>query len=85
MTQQYVAQIFEAQILEDVNILNHIEADRVSNSDLSPGRLNLEGEYTEARIGSKGDNNTMEVDVNHDGTYPEEEWPTNEPGGRNTR
>ena len=68
-TQQCVARIFEARILEYINKSNNVEVDRVNNSDLSPGRPDLEGEYTEARIGSKGDNNTMEVDVNHDGTY----------------
>ena len=35
-TQQYVARIFEAQILEDINKTNHVEVDRVNNSDLSP-------------------------------------------------
>ena len=37
LTQQYVAQFVKAQILEDINKSNHVEVDRVSNLDLSPG------------------------------------------------
>ena len=36
LTQQYAARIFEARILEDINKSNHVEVDRVYNSDLSP-------------------------------------------------
>ena len=42
--------------------------------------MNLEGEHTEAQIRLKGNNNAMEVDVNNDEIYSDEEWSTHEPG-----
>ena len=35
-TQQYIARIFEARILDDINKSNHVQVNGVNNLDLSP-------------------------------------------------